>query len=298
MARIKSLFKYGWQHAGDISSRDKMNKIRVFCDIIWCYYRYHLYSNQYKKERFHLIDSQERDAIGEKYKKKNDERDRWQKEFLDTQRFLLKWSSRKYSLNGDLREKRDHAYKRHYKYNHSCKISSGVTITKHHYYAGKIDIGEDCKILENTDIDYTGGLVLEKHVTLSEGVKLLTHAHDSYFLGQGDEGSSRTCKLSPLIIHDHAWLGAKSFVHPGVKEIGRRAIIGANSNVKSKVPPYAILMGNPAKIIGFVATPQEILKFEKEHYPESERIPLEVLEKNHNKYFKSRIKEIKEFVKL
>lgn len=88
-----------------------------------------------------------------------------------------------------------------------------------------------------------------------------------------------------------------AMVCPG-KTIGARAHVTACSIVRHNVPPYAMVMGNPAKVIGFKFSPEEIIEYEKEAYPEEERIPADLLEKNYRKYFINRIKEIRTFVKL
>ena len=51
-----------------------------------------------------------------------------------------------------------------------------------------------------------------------------------------------------MIIHDDVWIGELVSVFPGV-EIGKGAIIGANSVVTKSVPEYCIVAGNPAKVI-------------------------------------------------
>jgi acetyltransferase-like isoleucine patch superfamily enzyme len=144
------------------------------------------------------------------------------------------------------------------------------------------------------NIDYTGGLTLGCGVVISEGVKIFTHNHVVDFSGKDE---SKGCEKTPLIIQDRVWIGARAIIMPGVNEIGRGALISSCSYVRSKVPPYAVVMGNPAKIVAFRLLPKEIIEFEKEYYPESEQIPLEILEQNYNKYFIGRIKDIKEFVK-
>jgi len=53
------------------------------------------------------------------------------------------------------------------------------------------------------------------------------------------------------------------------------------------------VLGNPGKVVGFSMTPEEILEYEKLHYPEEERIPLEVLQRNYKKYFLDRKEEIR-----
>ena len=54
---------------------------------------------------------------------------------------------------------------------------------------------------------------------------------------------------SDLTIEDDVWLGARSIILPAVKTIGRGAIVAAGAVVTKPVPPFAIVGGNPAKII-------------------------------------------------
>ncbi len=54
----------------------------------------------------------------------------------------------------------------------------------------------------------------------------------------------------PIIIEDDVWLGARVIVLPGTR-IGRGAIIGAGAVVAKDVPPYAICVGNPARVIRY-----------------------------------------------
>lgn len=52
----------------------------------------------------------------------------------------------------------------------------------------------------------------------------------------------------PVIIDDDVWIGCRVTILPGVR-IGKGAIIGAASVVTKDVPEYAIVGGNPAKVI-------------------------------------------------
>lgn len=100
-----------------------------------------------------------------------------------------------------------------------------------------------------------------------------------------------------VIVEEDVWIATNVTLLSG-SIIGRGSEIGSGSVVRGSVPPYAIVIGNPAKVVGFKFTPEEIIEHEKALYPEEERLPLELLEKNYNKYFISRIKEIKEFTRL
>ncbi len=295
--RIKQVFKYGWKDAGTLSLEEeaKKGKISIFLDILYCFFKYNVWSNQYKKEKLHLISGDQKKEICLKYQEKNNFRDQWVKEFFDNYKFLNKWSSFKYEQSADLQAKRRAAYKKQYGLGEDCFIGYDVIFHKHHYVNSKIETGKNCLIAEHTNIDFTGGLSIGNKVSISEDAKILTHNHVLDFSGVNED---KGCILTPLVIHDRAWIGTKAIIMPGVAEIGRGAMIASYSYVNKKVPPYAILMGNPAKIVGFRFTPDEAKEFEEKNYPESERIPLDVLEHNYNKYFKSRTKEIKEFIKL
>lgn len=97
-----------------------------------------------------------------------------------------------------------------------------------------------------------------------------------------------------IIVEEDVWIGANVTLMDGCR-IGRGAIIGANSVVRFKVPPYAIVLGNPAKVIGFTFTPEEVKIHEEKLYPEEERISLSEYEKKYNSFFINKINEIKKY---
>lgn len=53
----------------------------------------------------------------------------------------------------------------------------------------------------------------------------------------------------PLEIMEDVWIGARVIVLPGCKKIGAHSIIGAGAVLTKDVPDYAIVGGNPAKVI-------------------------------------------------
>ncbi len=55
-------------------------------------------------------------------------------------------------------------------------------------------------------------------------------------------------KTRPIIIEDNVWIGCRAIILKGV-HIGKNAIIGAGAVVTKDVPEYAIVGGNPAKVI-------------------------------------------------
>jgi maltose O-acetyltransferase len=64
-------------------------------------------------------------------------------------------------------------------------------------------------------------------------------------------GHQPAAPKSPLIIENDVWIGARVMVLPGCKHIGSGAIIGAGSVVTKDVPDFAVVGGNPAKVIRY-----------------------------------------------
>jgi acetyltransferase-like isoleucine patch superfamily enzyme len=65
-----------------------------------------------------------------------------------------------------------------------------------------------------------------------------------------------------ILIGDDVWIGYGAIVLSGV-EIGRGAVIGAGAVVTHDVKPYAIVGGNPARLIGLRFTQDEIDQHER-----------------------------------
>jgi len=68
-----------------------------------------------------------------------------------------------------------------------------------------------------------------------------------------------TISRGPIVIGNDAWVGRGSFILDGVT-IGDGAIVGAMSVVAKDVPPYAVVVGNPAKIVHYRYSEDQIKK--------------------------------------
>ena len=53
-----------------------------------------------------------------------------------------------------------------------------------------------------------------------------------------------------VIIEDDVWIGARVTILPGV-HIGKGSVLGAGSVITSDVPPYAVVGGNPARVLKY-----------------------------------------------
>lgn len=55
----------------------------------------------------------------------------------------------------------------------------------------------------------------------------------------------------PITLEDNVWVGFDSVVLPGVR-INRGAVVGCKTIISEDVPPYAVVVGNPARVIRFL----------------------------------------------
>ncbi|MGI5950228.1 MAG: CatB-related O-acetyltransferase [Brooklawnia sp.] len=74
--------------------------------------------------------------------------------------------------------------------------------------------------------------------------------------GLGYVGEER--EYAPLSIGNDVWMGHNSIVQPGVSTIGDGAVIGAGAVVSKDVPPYAVVVGNPGRVVRLRFSPQTI----------------------------------------
>lgn len=88
-----------------------------------------------------------------------------------------------------------------------------------------------------------------------------------------------------VIIEEDVWIGSNVTLLAG-SHIGRGVIIGACSLVNKKIPPYAVAVGSPAKIIAVKFNIDQILMHEKNIYPENERLSRDYLEDLFNTIYK------------
>ena len=70
----------------------------------------------------------------------------------------------------------------------------------------------------------------------------------------------------PLKIGNDVWLGHNSIIMPNVREIGNGAVIAAGAVVNKNVPPYAIVVGNPSRVVRYRFSKETIEKLLEEKW--------------------------------
>lgn len=109
--------------------------------------------------------------------------------------------------------------------------------------ANRVHIEQDVWIMDGCLMMAAGGITIKKGVRMSANVQLLTNNHDLY------HRDILLCK--PITLEQGCWIGAGATVLPGVT-VGENAIVGAASVVTKDVPPNAIVVGNPAKVVRMI----------------------------------------------
>lgn len=101
----------------------------------------------------------------------------------------------------------------------------------------KVYIAQQC-VLDNA---YPELIFIEDYAGINQGTTILVHTNvRSYF------DSVVVCSAAPVVVKRGAVVSINSTILPGV-EIGEYAIVSAGSVVLKNVPPYTMVIGNPAK---------------------------------------------------
>lgn len=120
-------------------------------------------------------------------------------------------------------------------------------------------IGEDCNICDGVFIE--NDVRVGDRVTIKSGVQLWdgVELEDDVFVGPNvtftndpfPRSKHPPHNFSRTIIHNGASIGANATLLPGVS-VGQNVMVGAGAVVTQSIPPNAIVVGNPARIIGYV----------------------------------------------
>ena len=127
-------------------------------------------------------------------------------------------------------------------------------------------------------ISYTGKLIVKKYAVISANSLVITGNHvptvgiPEFFLGTSHVNDVER----DIVIEEGAWVGAHVTLLSGAK-IGRGSVIGASSLVNKEIPPYAVAVGVPAKIIATTYTLEQILEHEKIVFKPEDRLTIDEL---------------------
>jgi UDP-2-acetamido-3-amino-2,3-dideoxy-glucuronate N-acetyltransferase len=150
-----------------------------------------------------------------------------------------------------------------------CRIGKG---TKHftHVMSGAV-VGERCNLGQNvvvsTDVTLGRNVKVQNNVSIYTGVI----CEDDVFLGPSMVFTNvinprshilRRDQYQPTIVRRGASIGANATIVCG-NEIGEFAFIGAGAVVTKPVPPFALIVGNPGRLVGYMSEHGHRLRFDE-----------------------------------
>lgn len=164
-----------------------------------------------------------------------------------------------------------------------AEIADGVKIWHYSHIMDGAVLGEKCNIGQNVVV--SPGVTLGRNVKVQNNVSIYTGVicDDDVFLGPSCVFTNVTNPRSAVnrrsqYVSTHvgrgATIGANSTIVCG-HDIGEYAFIGAGAVVTKTVPPYALLVGNPARRIGWMSEYGQRLEFNDEgiaECPESHQL--------------------------
>lgn len=134
------------------------------------------------------------------------------------------------------------------------------TIASTFFHKEKVKVGKytygDLHIISYGEDN--SGLEIGNYVSIADRVKFLLGGNHYYkrftnfpfkaiFI---DYKIIETWTKGKTIIEDDVWIGTEAFIMPGVR-VGKGAIVGARAVVSKDVPPYAVVAGNPARVVKY-----------------------------------------------
>ncbi len=152
-----------------------------------------------------------------------------------------------------------------------CNIGNGTKIWHFSHVMENCVIGEDCNIGQNVVI--APDVILGRNVKVQNNVSIYTGVicHDDVFLGPSCVFTNIINPRSAVIrkkmyvkteVEKGATIGANATILCGIK-IGSYALVGAGAVVTKSVKPYALVVGNPGKQVGWVSEYGHRLSFDE-----------------------------------
>ena len=153
----------------------------------------------------------------------------------------------------------------------NCQIGKGTKIWHFSHIMSNCLIGENCNIGQNVVV--SPHVILGKNVKVQNNVSIYTGVicEDDVFLGPSmvftnvtnpRSAINRKDEYKQTLVKKGATIGANATIVCG-HNIGEYALIGAGAVVTKEVPAFALVVGNPAKQIGWVSEYGHRLSFDE-----------------------------------
>ena len=140
------------------------------------------------------------------------------------------------------------------------KIGDNCILAKNVYVDKDVTIGNNCKIQNNCSIYH--GTTLENGVFVGPHVVFTNDLYPRAITKEGKLKTDAEWEVGTVLVKEGASIGARTVVLPNVV-IGKFALVGAGSVVTKDVPDYGLVLGVPAKLVGYVCACGRKLEKEK-----------------------------------
>jgi|SRR3989344_1625839 len=157
----------------------------------------------------------------------------------------------------------------------SAKVGKGTEIWNDVKVRDGAEIGTNCMIHKGVYIDedvqvgnsvkIQVGASIFKGVTIEDGAFIGPHVcftNDKNPRAINPDGSNKKAndwKISKTLVKYGASIGANATILPGIT-VGKWALVGAGAVVTRDIPDFAIVVGSPAKVVGFANEEGKIVK--------------------------------------
>jgi acetyltransferase-like isoleucine patch superfamily enzyme len=126
-------------------------------------------------------------------------------------------------------------------------IENNVWLSRTHGLDGKVKMGDRVLLARNVSIDYSGEVILEDDVWVSEGAEIDSHIH--LLTKERWNRTKNSIVPTKIILRKGCWIGSRAIILPQAEEVGENSVVAAGAVVTKKVPSNVIVAGNPAKVI-------------------------------------------------
>jgi acetyltransferase-like isoleucine patch superfamily enzyme len=132
---------------------------------------------------------------------------------------------------------------------YGCQIGDNTKIGAFVEVQKNASIGKNCKISSHTFV--CEGVTIEDNVFVGHGVMFINDSYPRATTPNGELQTEKDWAVEPTLVRKGASIGSGATVLPNVT-IGEHALIGAGSVVTRDVPAFAVVAGNPARVLRFV----------------------------------------------
>jgi UDP-2-acetamido-3-amino-2,3-dideoxy-glucuronate N-acetyltransferase len=129
---------------------------------------------------------------------------------------------------------------------YGCEIGDNTKIGAFVEIQKGVKIGKNCKISSHSFI--CEGVTIEDEVFVGHHVVFINDKYPRATNERGELQTEEDWQLQPTVVKRRASIGSGAVILCGVT-IGENAVVGAGSVVTKDVPPYTVVVGNPARVL-------------------------------------------------